>query len=92
MAGIRDIESGKVYIGKEQPAKLDQSDETLNLQLICIGEVPEVTLTANEIPSTGSATSQNVSLEEVYSNSILPLEVSIKRDAPARFCPWLLTV
>ena len=30
MAGIRDIESGKVYIGKEQPAKLDQSDETLN--------------------------------------------------------------
>ncbi len=30
MAGIRDIESGKIYIGKEQPAKLDQSDETLN--------------------------------------------------------------
>lgn len=34
MAGIRDIESGKVYIGKEQPAKLDQSDETLN------GDIP----------------------------------------------------
>ncbi len=30
MAGIRDIESGKVYIGVEEPAKLDQSDETLN--------------------------------------------------------------
>ena len=30
MAGIRDIETGKVYIGKEQPAKLDQAVETLN--------------------------------------------------------------
>ena len=30
MAGIRDIDSGKVYIGQEEPAKLDQSDQTLN--------------------------------------------------------------
>ena len=30
MAGIRDIESGKIYIGVEEPAKLDQAVETLN--------------------------------------------------------------
>ena len=30
MAGIRDIESGKIYIGVEEPAKLDQAAETLN--------------------------------------------------------------
>ena len=30
MAGIRDIDSGKVYIGQEEPQKLDQSDQTLN--------------------------------------------------------------
>tara|TARA_B100000609_G_scaffold122655_1_gene97650 strand:+ start:227 stop:1015 length:789 start_codon:yes stop_codon:yes gene_type:complete len=30
MTGIRDIESGKIYIGIEEPAKLDQAVETLN--------------------------------------------------------------
>ena len=30
MAGFRDIESGKIYIGVEEPAKLDQAVETLN--------------------------------------------------------------
>ena len=30
MAGIRDIDSGKVYIGQEEPERLDQSTETLN--------------------------------------------------------------
>ena len=30
MTGIRDIESGKIYIGVEEPAKLDQAVETLN--------------------------------------------------------------
>ena len=30
MAGIRDIETGKVYIGREQPAKLDTAKETLD--------------------------------------------------------------
>ena len=30
MAGIRDIESGKIYIGVEEPVKLDQAAETLN--------------------------------------------------------------
>ena len=30
MAGIRDIESGKIYIGQEIPNKLDQATETLN--------------------------------------------------------------
>ena len=29
MAGIRDLDSGKVYIGQEEP-RLDQSTETLN--------------------------------------------------------------
>ena len=32
MAGIRDIDSGKVYIGQEEPERLDQSTETLNGQ------------------------------------------------------------
>lgn len=30
MAGIRDIETGKVYIGREQPAKLDTAKETVD--------------------------------------------------------------
>ena len=30
MTGIRDIESGKIYIGIEEPEKLDQAVETLN--------------------------------------------------------------
>tara|TARA_B100000902_G_scaffold30321_1_gene36308 strand:+ start:4334 stop:5137 length:804 start_codon:yes stop_codon:yes gene_type:complete len=30
MAGLRDIETGKVYIGREQPAKLDTAKETLD--------------------------------------------------------------
>ena len=30
MAGFRDIEAGKIYIGIEEPAKLDQAVETLN--------------------------------------------------------------
>jgi len=30
MAGIRDIDTGKVYIGQEEPEKLDQATETLN--------------------------------------------------------------
>ncbi len=30
MAGFRDIESGKIYIGVEEPAKLDMSVDTLN--------------------------------------------------------------
>tara|TARA_Y100001963_G_scaffold154647_1_gene243892 strand:+ start:207 stop:971 length:765 start_codon:yes stop_codon:yes gene_type:complete len=30
MAGIRDLESGKIYIGVEEPVKLDQAAETLN--------------------------------------------------------------